>query len=122
MSRRLPDDIFNDALDLDPSKREAFLVEACGEDSALRADVDSLLALEDGAGDILQPPQPSPMEEREQIGTYKVLEKLGLRYQGLCRAYGVDGTWDYALARTDWQRRTSNPRSITRGRDRASGE
>lgn len=44
----------------------------------------------------------------ENLRSQKVLEKLGLRYVGRRRAYGVDGCWHYALNRTDWQRRGPN--------------
>lgn len=39
----------------------------------------------------------------ENLGSQGVLKKLGLRYVGLRRAYGVDGCWYYALTHADWQ-------------------
>ncbi|MDJ0946391.1 MAG: GNAT family N-acetyltransferase [Kiloniellales bacterium] len=36
--------------------------------------------------------------------SHKVLTKIGLRFQGLRRAYGVDGLHFFALGRGDWQR------------------
>ena len=43
-------EIFAQALELDPAKRSAFLDEACGSDGDLREQVESLLAAMDEAG------------------------------------------------------------------------
>ena len=40
----------------DPAERQAFLNEACGHDPALRAQVDEMLAADEGAGSFLEHP------------------------------------------------------------------
>src|SRR2546428_9546322 len=45
--------LYQAALALQPNKRETFLDDACGDDTALRREVESLLAAEDGAGSFL---------------------------------------------------------------------
>src|SRR5688500_10400683 len=56
----------------DPARRDAFVAEACGEDAALRREVESLLAAQDGSDDdflerrpaeALGPPR-APLAER----------------------------------------------------------
>jgi eukaryotic-like serine/threonine-protein kinase len=71
-----------------PQARSAFLDRECGDDLALRARVDGLLASHDDAGDFLQPAVPSPEleaelarlkpeEARERIGPYRLLQQIG---------------------------------------------
>src|SRR5437867_12961946 len=45
--------LYQAALRLQPNKRETFLDDACGDDTAMRREVESLLAAEDGAGSFL---------------------------------------------------------------------
>src|SRR3989442_14101086 len=45
--------VYQAALALQPNKRETFLDDACGDDMAMRREVESLLAAEDGAGSFL---------------------------------------------------------------------
>src|SRR5437660_9382685 len=45
--------LYQAALALQPNKRETFLDDACGDDTAMRREVESLLAAEDGAGSFL---------------------------------------------------------------------
>jgi len=45
--------IYHAALELRPEERASFLADACGDDSAMRREVESLLAAEDGARDFL---------------------------------------------------------------------
>jgi serine/threonine protein kinase/Tol biopolymer transport system component len=47
-------DVFSRALDLDPPLRDAFLRQECGSDSALRAEVSSLLAAHADAGSLAE--------------------------------------------------------------------
>ena len=47
-------DLFSRALDMDPPRRAAFLREACGGDSALHAEVSSLLAAHADAGSLAE--------------------------------------------------------------------
>ena len=82
-------DLFLDALALDaPADRAAFLGRACGDDAALRADVDGLLAHHAGLGSFLAsgPADPdrtaafdAPTAEGPgaTIGAYKLLEQIG---------------------------------------------
>src|SRR4051794_29557791 len=80
--------IFNEALDLDsPAHRAAYLDRACAGDPALRARVETLLAVHDRAGGFLEPPPQAPTtaaappEPAEPAGTligpYKLLEAIG---------------------------------------------
>src|SRR5262245_21720085 len=60
--------LLDGALRRSPGERSAFLVEACGADAALRAEVESLLAVGDGASGFLEPDQshrsvPEPVED-----------------------------------------------------------
>ena len=64
-----------------PEKRGAFLTEACGEDVALRAEVESLLRYDGAAGPFLETPAaalpaPSDMLNR-QLGPYTIIAPLG---------------------------------------------
>jgi hypothetical protein len=45
-------EIYYDALDLEPSARQAFLDGVCGDDDNLRGEVESLLRAHDQAGKI----------------------------------------------------------------------
>ncbi len=55
-SIRDPAEVFEEAVGLDPSKRAAFLERACAGDSALRAEVESLLAADERADGFLASP------------------------------------------------------------------
>jgi serine/threonine protein kinase/tetratricopeptide (TPR) repeat protein len=85
-------ELFQAALELDPSARESFLAEACARDDALRAEVRSLLAAHEAAGDFIEA-SPGMMETASggdlfsgheggltpgaRLGPYEVLELLG---------------------------------------------
>ena len=70
-------------LDASPADRTALLEKLCGSDSQMRAEVESLLAMETRAGDVLNTAAapgaaftreaPAP----EQIGPYRVLREIG---------------------------------------------
>jgi len=83
--------IFQEALELAPGDREAFLAKACQHDEALKQDVLSLLASHDDADDFLdrpaarqapdlpsmpQKPDPGRLAETT-IGNYRLLRKIG---------------------------------------------
>jgi len=77
------DRIFEEAFDLPPEERVRLLESACGDDAALRAEVEELLAAHDIAGGILDvdpsshdEPGDAPLEVR-RIGPYRVLRELG---------------------------------------------
>ncbi len=77
---RMSDDririIFNEAVDKPASARGAFLDEACGDDAALRAEIESLLAHH--ATEIVSPTEvPTMVREGDRIGPYTILSVLG---------------------------------------------
>ena len=92
-----PLDIFAMALEFEGQARAVCLDRACGDDAALRAEVESLLAAHDAAGEFLRNPSPSlessdpqglgaaptrrhapPSEQPGQmIGRYKLLQSIG---------------------------------------------
>lgn len=60
---RRPDrisDLYHAALKRPPADRSAFLAASCGDDAALRQEVESLLAYDAGAARFLEVPPPSP--------------------------------------------------------------
>ncbi len=65
-------ELFDEALQRPPEQRGAFLAQVCGEDVALRTEVESLLKHDTDAGDdFLRPPDvtlPQPLPEREGSG------------------------------------------------------
>src|SRR5260370_12709124 len=89
MSNAGPDvkSIFGRALEIaSPSGRTAYLQEACGNDDALRAEVEGLLQALDRAGPFLNRPvlsagsvdQPVLLERSGTcLGPYKLLEQIG---------------------------------------------
>jgi serine/threonine protein kinase/WD40 repeat protein len=82
----LEESIFGEALDIaSPEERVAFLDRACGNNPALRADVESLLRAHERSGDVLDSPgkaQPTTSLRAHEgpgtiIGPYKLLEQIG---------------------------------------------
>src|SRR6266702_7534344 len=80
--------IYHAALELRTEERASFLADACGDDSAMRREVESLLAAEDGAGSFLaagamKDAAKMLAEDKslslvgKQIGHYQVLSLLG---------------------------------------------
>ena len=82
-------EVLNAALDLDPRRRAAYILETCGDDTALRDEVSELLASYEDAGDeFLDRPQreDSALEAfaravdplvGKQVGNYTVVEEIG---------------------------------------------
>jgi TolB-like protein/tetratricopeptide (TPR) repeat protein len=82
-------DIFQSALDLRPDQRQAFVDSSCGDDAALRAEVTSLLASDQAAGQFIEqpaavllanlaPPRFRPrLAPADWLGRYEILEFLG---------------------------------------------
>ena len=64
--------IAGDALEIDRSHREAFLVDACGADAELHAEILTLLGTEDPPGRFLEPDPPP-----ERIGVYRIVREIG---------------------------------------------
>src|SRR5262245_65927811 len=86
--------LLDGALQRYPGERSAFLEEACGADVALRAEVESQLAVDDGASGFLEPDQsarsdPEPLEDASGpgealaalrvalAGSYAIVRELG---------------------------------------------
>jgi len=84
-------DLFAEALALPAADRQQFAARSCGADASLRAELESLLAGADAAGDFLEQPAqfgagalrpflPAPIEPLEphrRLGPYEVLERVG---------------------------------------------
>ncbi|MGE3311235.1 MAG: protein kinase [Limisphaerales bacterium] len=80
-------DIFLEAAELnDPAAREAYLCRVCGNDTALRARVDALLAADAACpgADVIAEASPAgarsiplPPRTPERIGRYRILESIG---------------------------------------------
>jgi eukaryotic-like serine/threonine-protein kinase len=72
--------LFGEALERTPAERQAFLREACGENTSVREEVESLLKAHDSVGGMLERPAdlafPESMSVRS-IGPYRLLEKIG---------------------------------------------
>jgi eukaryotic-like serine/threonine-protein kinase len=78
-------EIFDEAWELPPGERQAYLDKACGGDAALRVKIEELLRSDASAGDFLADPTRrgtiavTPVAERDpdRIGRYKILERIG---------------------------------------------
>src|SRR5262249_8761118 len=79
-------DILHQALELPPEDRDAFLTKVCGDQSALRAEVESLMAASDQAtmidnpdfGSIAAPfTRSAPFQSGSIISHYRIVEKIG---------------------------------------------
>jgi len=73
-------ELFGAALECKPERRSEFLEQACGSDSALRAELDSLLSAYAHSPDLSQSPWSVDAAETaapQAIGLYRLLEKLG---------------------------------------------
>ena len=77
--------VLEEALALDGAERQAYVAHACGSDSGLRAQVETLLASSERAGESLETPAAmlldAPGADREQIGrvvsSYQLVARLG---------------------------------------------
>lgn len=81
-------DIFADARELEPHLRGEFVANACGDDAELKAEVESLLAADEGSGDFIDSPalevaaemladEKSRSRIGSEIGQYKIVSMLG---------------------------------------------
>ena len=77
-------DLFEQAVDLPPVERGEFVERACGDDAAVRREVEALLALdaevEAGAGSTLWSPSAAPggtLGATGRVGPYRLVGKLG---------------------------------------------
>src|SRR5262245_9153717 len=76
------DRLYHQALKHETGERLAFLDQACGSDSALRSEVESLLEAHDRGGNFLNATAGSfvisePTMTGQTISHYRILEKLG---------------------------------------------
>lgn len=78
---RSVDEIFNDALDIAPGERTAFLIKACGGDSDLQREVEELLAIADENPALLATPHPHTLPDK--IGKYDIVSELGRGAMGV---------------------------------------
>jgi predicted Ser/Thr protein kinase len=75
--------IFHEAMELLPQGREFFLEHACGDDVALRKEVDALLRAHEDAGTFLGPSEsyivshPLPPDFPHRLGPYEILASIG---------------------------------------------
>ncbi|HKW16471.1 MAG TPA: serine/threonine-protein kinase [Terriglobales bacterium] len=74
-------DVFGAALEHSPGDREAFLRDACGSDTSLRGEVESLLKAHDSSSGVFQNstgiPLTNNISSNRSIGPYQLLEKIG---------------------------------------------
>ena len=101
---RLIRELFHAALDRPEAERTPFLVSACGEDTALRAEVESLLASHVQAERFLSQPASAPPETdidrvHQRIGAYEVEGTIGHGGMGtVYRAVRDDDTFRKTVA------------------------
>src|SRR3954447_7280721 len=75
--------VLDGALEKVPGERTAFVAAACGEDSELRAEVESLLEFEEGSAGFIEEPlfgrftDGPGLEEGQRIGPYRVVREIG---------------------------------------------
>ena len=77
-------ELFSAALEVDPGRRGAFLRDACGDDNALRAEVESLLASHDRPASFIEtppsPPAPHLLPDTllgQRLGAYQLVRQIG---------------------------------------------
>ena len=76
--------VFQGALDLSGTQREAWLEEACGADATLRARVEAMLAADEHDDGFIEPPRESALDDApaealvgQRLGAYRVVRRLG---------------------------------------------
>ncbi|MDQ3686019.1 MAG: tetratricopeptide repeat-containing serine/threonine-protein kinase, partial [Acidobacteriota bacterium] len=82
------EEVFQAALDFPIERREAFLDEACGDDAALRQQVEALVDSHDSAGSFIEAPafaganytkpdEPTGVMNGRRVGSYKIVREIG---------------------------------------------
>lgn len=85
--------VYHSALEFEPEAREEYLARACGEDTTLRREVESLLDADASAGDFISDnayrrvgeilgDQEVTLTEGKEIGHYTILRKIGIGGMG----------------------------------------
>jgi len=108
------DELLQSALEMDSQRRDAFLLQACGQDSALLDEVRSLLTSHRRAGDFLatpaaelaaraiaaeEEPSPSSSLEGQRISHYRILNRIGRGGMGtVWLAERCDGRFERKVA------------------------
>jgi serine/threonine-protein kinase len=73
--------VLDEALDLGPAERMEFLASACGSEPDVRAEVESLLAAEEEAGDFIEEPvfasTGRPLAAGQRVGAWRVVREIG---------------------------------------------
>jgi len=82
MAKPRADDILSALLDLPEAERRTRLVEACGSDEALRAEVSSLLDAFESDATFLTPPIPAARPLPATLGRYRIRGELGVGSTG----------------------------------------
>lgn len=92
--------IVEGALDLDPEARKPHVADAVGEDAALRAEVESLLAAHAASGGFLDPPiLPAEPDAPREIGPWRLVAPLGAGGMGrVWLAERADGQYEQTVA------------------------
>lgn len=81
-------ELFHEALALDPQQRPAFLKNACGTDELLQSEIQSLLAANDLAGNFIETPVAAnvfdsltddvePLAAGQKVGAYRIVREIG---------------------------------------------
>ncbi|MHC4785154.1 MAG: serine/threonine-protein kinase, partial [Planctomycetota bacterium] len=76
------EELFKAALGREPDERTELLARECAEDTALRSEVEALLAADDQAGGFLEPPRggaggATDIMAGKRIGRYQVVRLIG---------------------------------------------
>ncbi|HRI03759.1 MAG TPA: serine/threonine-protein kinase [Pyrinomonadaceae bacterium] len=100
-------EIFASALDLDESKRAAFIAERCGDDKELLSEIESWLASYTESEDFIETPvfsyseiiDEAPQTIGKQFGTYRIIRELGFGGMGaVFLAERTDGEFEQKVA------------------------
>ncbi len=119
------DRLFDDALDLEPSRRDAFILDKAGADLELLSDVRALLRAHERSADFMATPVASdPLLQRLQqvVGQpYRVRKRIASG--GMASVYLADDVrHDRLVAIKVFQAAPDGPGTALRGGDRFSGE